>query len=640
MKKALFLFAALSISTAGICQKKGFGSLDTSSISAQFRNYAKVIRYRHELLELTGPGRYTFTQDWAETVLRPDPEPLMDGNGYDKHTRIISMEAVVYDANGKEVRKLNMSDALDRKAMDGLQFYDDSRYKVLLASHSSYPYTVAFHSKIESSTTFQFPGWQVAAGSLPIMESSFTVVSEKADDFKYKLINGAPEPVKVTSEKGTSLTWSAKNIAPQEAKAAAPKGLNAFPHVRIMQKSFKYDDYTGSSEDWRSFGAFLYDLFENRQELPPAEVLKIKSLVAEAKTEREKAAIAYRYLQKSTRYVAVMFGIGGFQPMTPKEVNENGYGECKALSNYLVSMLKVLDIKAYHAIIYANSDYRVAPLLNASFPESKANHCIAMAILDGDSTWFECTSDELTPGDLADFTENRDALLLTPNGGVLVKTPVGTALKNRRTTTSNATLQESGDVLLTFNMRLRGYQNSSARGVLNNAPSNQWDKWFRERLPLPSFDVVKLDYGNYSQPDTALTLSAELLMHSYTSTAGSRLIIKPNLLGTPLPILQVDSLRKEPVWLRMPYSEEDKVVLALPKSYRLSNDPSPKVIKGPCGEYYSHATYDVASHSIVYTRRISIDRFRLPATEYEQVRKFFQQVIKADDAKLVLVKGT
>ncbi len=47
----------------------------------------------------------------------------------------------------------------------------------------------------------------------------------------------------------------------------------------------------------------------------------------------------------------VVEGIGGWKPMLVEDVRKKGYGDCKALTNYMRTLLQAAGIKSYYCII-------------------------------------------------------------------------------------------------------------------------------------------------------------------------------------------------------------------------------------------------------------------------------------------------
>ena len=61
--------------------------------------------------------------------------------------------------------------------------------------------------------------------------------------------------------------------------------------------------------------------------------------------DTDKISALYKYMQDKVRYVSVQVGIGGWQPIEAETVDRLSCGDCKALANYMESLLDVAGIK-------------------------------------------------------------------------------------------------------------------------------------------------------------------------------------------------------------------------------------------------------------------------------------------------------
>ena len=105
-------------------------------------------------------------------------------------------------------------------------------------------------------------------------------------------------------------------------------------------------------------------------------------------------------------------------------------------------MLKEVGIKSYPALINAGENKIPADPL---FPTSPFNHVILCIPGDKDTTWLECTSKNSLPGHLGSFTENKKALLLTEEGGIIVNTPRSSYKNNSVQSINRVHINEEGD---------------------------------------------------------------------------------------------------------------------------------------------------------------------------------------------------
>ncbi len=106
-------------------------------------------------------------------------------------------------------------------------------------------------------------------------------------------------------------------------------------------------------------------------------------------------AALYNYLQQNSHYVGIQLGIGGWQTYDAIYVATKKYGDCKALSNFMISLLKEAGIKAHAVVIEAGEDQKD---FDKDFAHDPFDHVICCVPLDKDTIWLECTESVFTTG--------------------------------------------------------------------------------------------------------------------------------------------------------------------------------------------------------------------------------------------------
>ena len=116
----------------------------------------------------------------------------------------------------------------------------------------------------------------------------------------------------------------------------------------------------------------MYQLIKGRDVLPEEVKKKVHELT-DNKGDKEKISVLYDFLQKNTRYISIQLGIGGWQPFEASYVAEKKYGDCKALSNYMIALLKEAGITGKYVEIYGGKS---PPPFIEDFPFYKFNNVI------------------------------------------------------------------------------------------------------------------------------------------------------------------------------------------------------------------------------------------------------------------------
>ena len=78
---------------------------------------------------------------------------------YDQSKSIKTLEAVVFNAFGKEIKKFKKKDFIDVSVADGVSIFTDNRARYIDYTPVSYPYTVVFNLEQVSSNTAFIPQW-------------------------------------------------------------------------------------------------------------------------------------------------------------------------------------------------------------------------------------------------------------------------------------------------------------------------------------------------------------------------------------------------------------------------------------------------------------------------------------------------
>ncbi|MFK8101925.1 MAG: DUF3857 domain-containing protein [Saprospiraceae bacterium] len=588
-----------------------------------------VIRYNYRHFEILSPKESKTTVKCVITLLNDKTNENQLVFSYNQYSEITKLKAKVYDAKGKLVKEYGINDFKDIAAFDGVSLYNDNRLKRLEINHRYYPYTIEFECEKENDETMSYPRFKLGR-FFRGQELSMVVLSIPEDmSFQYQLRNMELEPT-ISMHKGVKkYTWLAKNIVPLKRERYMPADNESLPFLIIVPNELHVKGYKGRIENWTTYGKFMYELNEGRDKISTKLSGKIKTLTAGAKSDREKIKILYKYLQENNRYVSVQLGIGGWQTFDAKYVEKNKYGDCKALSNFMMAMLKEIDVKSYVAFVESSRDRPVKIDPNLVF--DPFNHVILY--IPGEDVWLECTSKNTPFNYLGSSNAGRDALLLTETGGKLTKTPIMTIDENLVKNDVVISLLPSGAAKLENKEIFTGEKHERYRREI---AQSDLEDWFHEDKDLPSFTIDKLDLS-YEEEEPQAALTYTLQIPRYASKAGKRLFVPINCINTFSGNLPEDEDRLYPIQISLGSSYEDRIALQIPEGYEVESIPEKEIkLDTEFGSYV--VNIQVENNQVTYERKLALKSIDLPATRYNELRDFYKAITKADKMKLVLVK--
>ncbi|MCH5689788.1 hypothetical protein LWM68_39520 [Niabella sp. W65] len=237
-------------------------------------------------------------------------------------------------------------------------------------------------------------------------------------------------------------------------------------------------------------------------------------------------------MQDHTHYISIQLGIGGWQPLDATYVASKKYGDCKALSNYMVALLKEAGIKANNVLIKAGEGKTD---ILSDFPSNQFNHVVVCVPNGKDSIWLECTSQTVSPGYMGSFTGNREALLVSEGGSTIVHTPVYRKEDNLQIRHIKAAIDNNGKLTAKVSTTTSGLQQDDLHSLIHNSSPDEQKKRLQRIFTLSNYEVPAFTYLESREsalPSVNETL--ELVANDYASITGKRLFIRPNIVSTIL----------------------------------------------------------------------------------------------------------
>lgn len=555
---------------------------------------------------------------------------------YDKMRKVRDIKAFIYDAYGEQIKKLKSNEIPDRAAFDNVSLYSDNRYKEIDLSHTSYPYTIDLEYDLDYSYLFSIDGSTVPVQeNVSVQKFTYQLIYPTELRPRYKAYNIEAKPV-ITLAPGTeTMTWTLTGIKPLVIEPMAPRATYV-QRIVAAPVNFEMGGYEGNMSSWTELGKWQQALNKGRDVLPEETKKKVQSLTAGLKTNEEKAKVIYEYLQSRTRYVSIQLGIGGLQPFDATTVDQTGYGDCKALSNYMVAMLKEVGVPAYYTWIYGGRDDMP---VDPTFPSNMGNHIIVGVPNGKDTVWLECTNQTVPFGFVGSFTGNRYGLMITENGGALRKTTYYPQQQNVQTTKADVTMDPAGNAKATVVTEYTGtqYENGGLHQILNSSAADQ-KKWIQENTSIPSFDVGPFSFTNNKDKVPTATVKVDLVLNKYASVSNKRIFVAPNLMNRWTYIPEKVESRKTPFQLRSAFVDIDTIRYHLPENIYPEFLPPVSKISSRFGSY--EAGYKLEQGMLIYYRKMVRGDGEFGPEAYQELIDFYKSINKADNAKIVFLNKT
>jgi hypothetical protein len=327
--------------------------------------------------------------------------------------------------------------------------------------------------------------------------------------------------------------------------------LNDEEDHRLLLAPIKFglENYVGTMDDWSGLASFLTQLNQNRNDLSVDFKALIREMTASAGSTYEKIDILYSYLQRNYRYVSIQLGIGGWQSMKTADVVKYAYGDCKALTFLMQSMLAEVGIESNYTLVFAGQD---EDDIKVDFPSNQFNHVILQA-MDGDQpVWLECTSNSLPAGYLGDFTKNRHVLVTSNDGGYLTRTPDYKSMDwNTARSRTRIEIDSQGNAKINTNQSYQGNPAGDLIYLKTQLDTREQRDYFNKNSAVSGLIIENLTFELDKKDSIPLAqVSYEGVIQRFTQNTSKRVILRPF----------IDKISKNILDMGAVYSVDDYVI--------------------------------------------------------------------------------
>jgi len=613
---------------------------DVSLIDKSLLPYASaVVRNQTVNIEVKDADNTVYHIKTAITVLNKNGDDLARiVLWYNKSNVIKNVKGTTYNEFGKPVGKFSERDFADVNASNDFSLFEDSRVKHFIPSTGSYPYTIEYEYEKRSKQSLNFNDWTPnSAPGMSVEKSSFTFICNQSFNIRYKEINMPVKVVKGNTKDGQKkYTWQVSNLKAFRYEPYSPNPDDYLSTVKIAPQNFKYEGISGSFTNWNELGRWTYDkLLVNRKELPAGTMARMKELTAGITDDKLKAKKIYEYMQGKTRYISVQVGIGGYQPFLASEVDNQSYGDCKALVNYTQALLKAVGVESWYCVVQAGEE-KVSMLKDFASMD-QGNHVILCLPFKNDTTFLECTSQKTPFGFMSDFTDDRTVLACTPEGGKLLHTPKYTAQVNAQLRKADFTIDKEGVLTGSVNTVFKGTQYDNREQLIDEPVTEQQKMLHRYYAAINNLDIEKfsLKQDKTELPSTTETL--KINARDFATDNNGKLYFSLNPLNRTGRSPREVRTRVTPLYINRGYTDEDEITYKLPPGYKLEDRPLRLFLEKPFGSFT--AVMILNGDKLTFKRKLQLVDGTYSKDLYNELVEFYHSISEADNYNVALIKN-
>lgn len=611
-------------------------SLPWAAISTLAQQVDAIIHKKSTQLYINSEKDVSWQVSLQATILNEKADDISSfGLQLSNDITLDSFKAQLIDAKGQVIRKYKSSD-LNRTEYTS-EFASDYCSVYFQPDIPYYPITINYEYTVrQKGNILGYPKFLPQTMRNTKVDNAIYEVHSPADfKFIYQQQNCQIQPLVSEDTNGKLVTtFRLSNLEPMKKEDYTQPYSDIMPKVYLGPASFTYYKTSGSMRSWKDQGLWVWGLLDSKDELPDDAKAKIRQLISTCKTKKEIIATLYNFMGETTRYVSIQLGIGGYQPFPASYVWKNGFGDCKALTNYMRALLKVAGIESIYTLISTHDKQLLTEMANFQ----QLNHVILeVPMEDGENLFIECTNPKIPLGYIHDDIAGHQAIEITPDGGCLITLPDYSKEQNLNTTTIRIQVLDDGSATLNVAedyANHRYYQWASFADM----PRKEQERNLLEVYTIPQAYIDSITIDNkkepYKEPHLHIYFNAE--SKQYAKLTGSRMFIPVNAMHQGFKRARLNRNRIQPIYQESGYMNEENTIIIIPEGFKVESIPADESIENEFGSF--SVNYHQIDNKITIQNILTKNAGIFPAEKANLFDALQDKMEKYYKGKIILIK--
>ncbi|MCA1594259.1 MAG: DUF3857 domain-containing protein [Acidobacteria bacterium] len=458
-------------------------------------------------------------------------------------------------------------------------------------------------------------------------------------------VEGAP----FQKEKDGFYSVTETNMPAYHEEPNSPPEYSARPWMLVY---YSEDKKLSAQEFWKNYGKETYEKSKSGMKASDDVKRKAAEIIGDATTPEQKLERLFEFCR--TQIKNVYDDANGMTAeqrakakdnKTPSDTLKRGLGTGYDIDMLFAALASAAGFESRVARLADRSDTFFDP----DFPDDYFIGAYDIAVRVGEEwRFFDPASTYVPYGMLRWQEEGQSALLSDPKEPVFVKTPMSGPEKSLEKRTGKFKLDEEGTLEGDVHIEYTGHLAASMKETYDDDSTAEREEALKNKFKsrMGGVEITDIRIENVTDPVKPFAYNFHIRVPAYAQRTGKRLFLQPAFFQHGGSAFFTTSDRKNAIYFYYPWSEEDRVEVALPEGFSLDNAESPAPFASDkLSRYEPHLLITKDGHTLIYTRKFFFDPRNnggfviFPTTTYPQLKAFFDLLHKQDNHTVSLKQG-